>query len=224
MSPLVSVIVPSRNAERTIGYALDSIFNQTLQDIEVIVVDDASDDGTQDVVKAFAHRGLKLLVNERRLGPGTCRNLGIQAASGKYVAFVDADDAIDPEYLETLVRFLVTLGRRSIVASNIWVCNSSNNRMLPAFTLFEQRMLRLPSKVPCQVSIAKLIEHKVDIKPIICREELIETNVRFWEQTMGEEWLPFLIELSRAGFNIFLVDKPLYYYSCLLYTSDAADE
>lgn len=212
MSPLVSVIIPSWNAERTIGYTLESIFRQTLQDIEVIVVDDASDDGTRDVLKGFIHYGLKCLVNKERRGPGVCRNLGIQAASGKYVAFVDADDAIASEYLETLVRCLMNLGPRSVVASNIWVCRSSDDEMLPSFTLFEERGLRLPSMIPCRVSLSKLIEHNVDIKPMICRKELIETNVRFWEQTMGEEWLPFLIELSCAGFNFFLVNEPLYYY------------
>jgi len=98
----ISVIIPAWRAASTIGRALASVAAQTLRPREVIVVDDGSDDGTADVAEksAAALREIELAVLRRpHLGVGAARNAGLARASGRYVAFLDADDEWLPEKL-----------------------------------------------------------------------------------------------------------------------------
>ncbi len=97
-SPLVSCIVPVFNGERYLREALDSIFGQTYLRLEVIVVNDGSTDGTATVIAAFGDRVRSLWQSNR--GPATARNLGIRAATGDFIAFLDADDIWHPQKLE----------------------------------------------------------------------------------------------------------------------------
>ena len=86
----VSVIMPMYNARPYVGAALDSILGQTRPPDEIIVVDDGSTDGGPDVVAAYGSQ-VRLLRQEHR-GPAPALNLGLRAASGTMVAFLDADD------------------------------------------------------------------------------------------------------------------------------------
>lgn len=91
----VSVIVPVYNGAETIKDCVDSILGQTLEGMEVIVVNDGSDDATADILQAYGNR--IIVLNQNRQGQGNARNAGIEAASGEYLGFVDADDTIEPE-------------------------------------------------------------------------------------------------------------------------------
>jgi len=98
--PSVTVIVPAYNAATTIARALASVAAQGRGDMEVIVVDDSSVDGTADIVRAFSDLKVRLLRTEARSGAAAARNLGIRHARGRYVAFLDADDAWLPGKLD----------------------------------------------------------------------------------------------------------------------------
>lgn len=98
----ISVIIPAWRAASTIGRALVSVATQTLRPREVIVIDDGSDDGTADVSEKSAELlcEIELTVLRRpHQGPGAARNAGLARASGRYVAFLDADDEWLPEKL-----------------------------------------------------------------------------------------------------------------------------
>ena len=98
-SPEVSVIIPAYNASRTIGAAVDSVLAQTFTDLELLVIDDGSQDDTADVVSAFADPRVKCVRKENG-GVSVARNWGLDLATGSYVAFLDADDAWRPAKLE----------------------------------------------------------------------------------------------------------------------------
>ena len=102
--PLVSVIIPMYNAEKYISQTLESLLYQTMQDFEVVVVDDCSTDNSIAVVEGFAEKfGGRLHViklPENSGTPGTPRNVGIQFARGKYIAFLDSDDLFTKTALE----------------------------------------------------------------------------------------------------------------------------
>ncbi len=99
--PEVSVIIPTYNRQRCIERALKSVQNQTLEDIEIIVCDDASTDSTQDIIRACQKTDsrVQLLCLSENQGAGAARNLGMRAAKGEYIAFLDSDDEWLPEKL-----------------------------------------------------------------------------------------------------------------------------
>ena len=101
---MVSVIVPVYNAKKWIGRCLNSIKNQTYSDIEVIVVDDGSVDGGRTIAERIAcdDKRFRVYPNSNH-GVGYTRNFGISKAKGEYLAFVDSDDYIAQDYIETLL-------------------------------------------------------------------------------------------------------------------------
>jgi glycosyltransferase involved in cell wall biosynthesis len=91
-SGLVSVIVPCFNGARTIRRALDSVRRQDYPAIEIIVVDDASTDETQEVLAQLAQADLRIVRLPQNIGAAVARNAGIDVARGEFIAFLDADD------------------------------------------------------------------------------------------------------------------------------------
>lgn len=102
--PKISVISPVHNSEEYLKRCVDSILSQTLSDIEVIFIDDASEDGSYDILKSYADSDPRVLIIklDKNIGAGGARNLGIEAARGKYLSFVDSDDTIAPDFLKLL--------------------------------------------------------------------------------------------------------------------------
>jgi glycosyltransferase involved in cell wall biosynthesis len=95
--PLLSIVMASYNTKEYVAEALRSLLNQQWREVEVIVVDDGSTDGTWEVVESFAGTHPKVrAVRQTNSGPGSARNRGAALARGKYVAFFDSDDVADP--------------------------------------------------------------------------------------------------------------------------------
>lgn len=102
-NPKVSIIVPAYNAEAYIDQCVTSILEQTLKEIEVVLVDDGSTDGTLELMKRFAKDNSNVrLVSKKNEGVTSARIAGVQNASGDYIGWVDADDFVHPEMFETL--------------------------------------------------------------------------------------------------------------------------
>lgn len=97
--PKVSVIIPTHNRSGCLKLAIASVLNQTYQDFEIIVVDDASNDNTVEIVETFNEERIKYIRHEKCKGPAGARNTGVKNASGKYVAFLDDDDEWLPQKL-----------------------------------------------------------------------------------------------------------------------------
>ena len=104
VSPKVSVIVPVWNPGPGISRCIESLRGQTLEDIEMIFVDDCGTDGAMETVRSSAAEDprIRIITNAENVGPGPSRNVGIEAALGKYLSFVDADDYVDAAFLELL--------------------------------------------------------------------------------------------------------------------------
>ncbi len=103
----VSVIVPAYNAHDTLARCLGSLVNQTLQDIEIIVINDASTDDTWEIMQRCEEQfpdKVMIINGERNLGPGGARNQGLDHASGEYIGFVDSDDYVSQNMYELLYK------------------------------------------------------------------------------------------------------------------------
>lgn len=102
-TPLISIVIPVYNAGRDLVSCLDSITGQSLRDVEIIAVNDGSTDGSAEFLDERAATEPRLtVVHEDRIGPGRARNVGAGHASGRYLWFVDADDAIAPGCLAAI--------------------------------------------------------------------------------------------------------------------------
>jgi teichuronic acid biosynthesis glycosyltransferase TuaG len=103
--PMVSVIIPYRNAAATLAQTLESVIGQTFQDWEALLIDDASSDQSAAIAASYAagdHR-LRLLQHQDQMGAAAARNTGIRASSGRFIAFLDADDLWLPQKLDVQI-------------------------------------------------------------------------------------------------------------------------
>ena len=111
MAPQLSFIIPVFNAAPFIGECLSSLCDQTLQDIEIICVDDRSDDSSLALLREYAGKDSRItvLAQTEKAFPGGARNRGLSIAGGKYVWFIDSDDYIDRNAAEHLVKKMESL-------------------------------------------------------------------------------------------------------------------
>lgn len=118
--PSISVVIPARNRETTLGACLESVLGQTWPPGEIIVVDDASTDGTAALAASYAARGVGVLRLTRAGGAQAARNAGIHAATGEWIAFQDSDDIWLADKLERQVAALAgrSFDPRTVVYSD----------------------------------------------------------------------------------------------------------
>ena len=103
MEPLVSVIIPVYNVLPYIREALDSVLHQTWQRLEIIIVDDGSDDGSEAVCDEYRRDDRVIVIHQENRGLSGARNTGLDRMTGEYVAFLDSDDAFHPEMIQRMV-------------------------------------------------------------------------------------------------------------------------
>ena len=104
-NPLVSIVIPVHNGEKYIKEAIESCVNQTYRNIEIIVVDDKSEDNTLKILKEYGEK-ITVIPVEKQNGLGNVINIGIKASKGQYIARMDADDIMYPTRIERQVEYL----------------------------------------------------------------------------------------------------------------------
>ena len=119
---LVSVIIPTHNAEKTISRCIESVLNQTYKSIEIICGDDCSTDNTLSVLASYAEKynNIRYFQNERNSRAAFTRNECIKLAKGEYIAQIDDDDYMDPTRIEKQIAFLNTHPQFSFVGSSMY--------------------------------------------------------------------------------------------------------
>ncbi len=100
----VSIIIPVYNVAPHLEHCLESIISQTFKNLEIIIVNDCSTDGSGDIIKKYSEKDnrLKIINFEKNMGLGNARNTGLKAACGKYAVFIDADDWVSKNHIELL--------------------------------------------------------------------------------------------------------------------------
>jgi len=107
-NPLFSVIIPTYNRAVMLYKSINAVVNQTFEDWELIVIDDASNDNTYKVVSDFENYKIKYVKNELNIERSASRNKGIELAKGKYICFLDSDDIWEPNHLEVIYNYLTS--------------------------------------------------------------------------------------------------------------------
>lgn len=132
MNDLVSVIIPLYNRQNTIVRAVESVLNQTYKNIEIIIVDDcSSDDGCKIIENKYKHNdSIHLIKLKKNSGACVARNVGIEAAKGKYIGFLDSDDYYYKDKIEIQVQALIDTNSDLCATSYVRINKSGNESVI----------------------------------------------------------------------------------------------
>ncbi len=121
-APKISIIIPVYNVEKYLRQCLDSVVNQTLREIEIICVDDGSTDSSLDILQEYAAKDKRIIIiKQNNQGAYPARNCGLDSAQGKYVGFIDSDDAIAPNYYQILYEDAEKYSAEIVITDNVYV-------------------------------------------------------------------------------------------------------
>lgn len=196
----VSIIVCCYNIAEYIEKCLQSICNQTLKDIEIIVVDDNSTDNTIEIVKRYVSKysNVKYLSAEKK-GVSAARNQALRIAQGEYVGFVDGDDYIDKTMYEKMY--------------NAAIINNSDIVGCDALAVYPHKKVYIPSKMYDGQSIDDLlINGYVAVWNKIYKRDILE-NIEFNEELSFCENVLFLFDICLTLPKVTAVNEILYYYT-----------
>ncbi len=211
---MLSVIIPVYNVEDYLNECLDSVINQTLEDIEIICIDDGSTDNSPDILKEYSKKDkrIKIIIKENG-GQATARNLGIKEAQGEYIAFVDSDDFIEPTMFEKLYtkakdnnldiamcKIATYDNQTEEIKDNVWYY------MLGVFRDFEKDIFNHKDTKEFTCHIAVTPYNKIYKTTL-----LKENNILFPEGLIFEDEKFFYDTYLRAK-RVSIVDEFLYYY------------
>lgn len=218
--PIVSVIIPVYNVEEVLPYCLESLIKQTLSEIEILCVDDASSDHSAAVVRTFEKRdGRVRLLQQEHCGVSAARNLGISAAQGKYTAFVDGDDWVEPDMLQKMVEEAEKQKGDLVVCSASVHCEDPHEKP-------DRRLVSLQSALTVQSDVWTAQQNCQEIWRVLERpgswpfiwNKLIRTQVLQDHQisfpeglALGEDGV-FLQILFQYVQKIVFLPNPLYHY------------
>ena len=205
--PAVSVVLPAYNRAGSILAAVESVLGQTFRDLELLVVDDGSTDGTMAALEGIRDPRLRLLANPRNLGAGAARNTGIRAARGPWVAFQDSDDEWLPQKLTLQLARLDAMGDgyvaaycgMAIVGGLDDGAGRTSLRYIPDPTI---------AGVEGDIHAALLRESLVSTQTLIARRDKLLAIGGFDESLSALEDWELAIRLSELGRFAF-VDEPL---------------
>ena len=114
---LVSIIVPVYNVEKYLSKCIESLINQTYTNIEILLINDGSTDNSKKICEQFKEKDSRIkLINKENGGLSDARNKGLQVAIGKYIAFVDSDDYVEKNYIETLYSLITKFNSEIAIA------------------------------------------------------------------------------------------------------------
>ena len=211
---MLSVIIPVYNVENYLNECLDSVTSQTLEDMEIICIDDGSTDNSLNILKEYSKKDKRIkIITKENGGQATARNLGIKEAQGEYIAFVDSDDFIEPTMFEKLYtkakdnnldiamcKIATYDNQTEEIKDNVWYY------MLGVFRDFEKDIFNHKDTKEFTCHIAVTPYNKIYKTTL-----LKENNILFPEGLIFEDEKFFYDTYLRAK-RVSIVDEFLYYY------------
>lgn len=198
---LISVIIPAYNAEKFIGRALDSLIKQTYYEWQAIVINDGSADSTEEICRDYCSKDerIKLFTKENG-GVSQARNTGLEKADGKYICFLDADDFVEPLFLETLYNGFI--GNNCMISACCYTQNDSEQS--PTVGTAEKYSIKQAFYLMCRDKI---------IYPFIWNKMFLSSVIR-------ENCLKFDADLIYGEDTLFMLKYYACVYSGSLYYND----
>ena len=185
---MISVIITTNNARATLcKRAIESVLNQTYQDFEIIVVNDASTDNTEEIVMGFKDPRIKYFKRKKSRGiQSIVKNKGIKESKGEYLAFLDSDNSYRPDHLQVLIKQFESDPKLDVVYGDRWI-NNGDKSGIGIFSEF---------------SLPTLLDHNyIDTSDALTKREAI-IKIGGWDERYKRfsDWNLFL-RLAKAGYN-----------------------
>jgi succinoglycan biosynthesis protein ExoO len=213
--PTVSVLVPAFNATPFLERSVNSALNQTLKSLEIIIADDASTDNTLELARRLSetHPNVRVIALPENGGPARARNAAIAAATGKWLAVLDADDAYDPEHLEGLCR-IAEEHRADVVLSNFSFFDPVSH-VRGADGLSQQHLPRVVTRYEYVAHARPFLDHQDWglLKPLLSTAFVRERSISYPTHSRhGEDFLMMLDCLLASG-RVVVSPTPTYLYT-----------
>lgn len=185
---MISIIIPTYNSAKFIVHALQSIFSQTYQDFEIIVIDDGSTDATKAVLEPYLDR--LYYVYQENAGESSARNHGLSLAKGEYIAFLDADDLYKPNKLERQLSVFLKDSSIDVVYNDVEVVDE-NLQFISI--LKSEEVYETEQDFLCMLLVRQIVPGPASI---MLKRECIDSGIRYPEQYKNAEDYQFIIELA----------------------------
>ena len=206
MSNLVSILVPFYNVEQYIDRCIQSLIEQTYENIEILLIDDCSPDKSLEIAQHYAHNDprIKILRYEKNRGLGGARNYGLENATGEYLLFVDSDDYIEPNTVEVLFD-KAKQNDLCVLEANYLKEGEINSEVLPRKSCYSEKVFS-----------GKEYWESIPIAPVVAWNKfyklsfLIENNIVF--QLRKFEDVAFTAEVFMKAERVMNIDFPFYHY------------
>ncbi len=140
--PLISVIMPVYNRVEIVKKAIDSVLNQTYKNIELIIIDDGSDDGTYELIQNMPDDRIVLIKNEINQGVSKSRNIALEKSKGEYIGYLDSDNDWDKNYISAMLGAFLELSDADAVYSGQLLFKKSKTPYAIRFSSFNKSLLR----------------------------------------------------------------------------------
>lgn len=196
MNPLISVIITTKNRINKIERAINSVLNQNYKNIEIIVVDDASDDGTSNLIRS-KYKNIILQINKKSLGGSGARNMGIKLCKGEYVAFLDDDDYFRKDKLKIQLEIFKKHPKSSLIVCNYYSVKRDKTSIV-----------KLSTKISKKYYFKNIFG---GTSTYLTSRKLINKVGGFDERLKSAQDWDFALKLSKIG-AIIRSKEPLVYY------------
>lgn len=205
MSYKVSVVVAIYNVAEFLPKCIESILQQTYSNIEVLLIDDGSTDGSREIVDAFAKNDSRIRpMHQENSGPSACRNTGMDAAIGEFIAFVDGDDWLAADFVAYLLRVQAKTKSDMVISRN---CFTSNDEL----QIKKDTITTLSSGDAIELLFYPNVKLGVWNK-LFKLEFLKMNNVHFIPRFRAGEGLQFIINAASIANSIGMGERKVYYY------------
>ena len=204
----VSIVLPVYNVEKYLARCLDSILNQTFENFEVICVNDGSPDNSLEILEKYKKIDNRIkIISQENKGLSGARNTGIKHSNGEYIAFIDSDDVIHPQYLEVLASFI---GDSDVIAS----AHIENISEVPKISKINTNKVKVSfyNNIRSEYINKKLYKKTLSVVWNKLYKKDIFENLNFKEGISPGEDDIFTFEMMMKINSLKIVDSKLYYY------------
>lgn len=210
--PKVSIVVPVYNTEAYLSACVESLLCQTHRNLELIFIDDGSEDDSLAILEAYAKRDSRIrLIRQENAGVSAARNAGIDAATGDYIGFVDSDDTVEPTFVETLLSAFAAHPEIGVSICNRFIHGHPNGQTVGG-TAGAGNLLSPKETIFYTVSIGKSYEGYLWNK--LFRASIFrESDVRLDPSVTVCEDLLLCVEIFASGQSAYYDPTPLYHYN-----------